>query len=26
LPSGYTQGLAFDGKYLWSSDRRSDYF
>lgn len=23
-PSGYTIGLAFDGKYLWSSDRRTD--
>ncbi|MEW6050764.1 MAG: transglutaminase domain-containing protein [Candidatus Zixiibacteriota bacterium] len=23
-PSGYTQGLAFDGKHLWSCDRRND--
>jgi len=26
LPSGYTQGLAYDGKFLWSADRRSDLF
>ncbi|HVP07648.1 MAG TPA: transglutaminase domain-containing protein [Candidatus Acidoferrum sp.] len=24
LPSGYTLGLAWDGHYLWSSDRRTD--
>ena len=24
LPSGYTQGLAFDGKYLWNADYQND--
>ena len=26
LPSAYTLGLAFDGNYLWSADRRTDQF